>query len=149
MKCSLGISTFLKRSLVFPTLLFASISLHWSPRKAFLCFLATLWNSAFRWMFLSFSPLSLARLLFQPFARPPQTTFCLFCISFSWGWSRSLSLVQSHEPLSLVLHALCLPDIICWIYLSLSLYNHEIWFQSCLNGLVVFPTFFNLIWILQ
>ena len=30
---------FLKRSLVFPSLLFSSISLHWSPRKAFFLFL--------------------------------------------------------------------------------------------------------------
>ena len=39
---------FLKRSLVFPFLLFSSISLHWSLRKAFLSLLATLWNSAFK-----------------------------------------------------------------------------------------------------
>ena len=37
---------FLKRSLVFPILLFSSISLHWSLRKAFLSLLAILWNSA-------------------------------------------------------------------------------------------------------
>ena len=48
----------LKRSLVFPNLLFSSISLHWSLRKAFLSLLATLWNSAFKWVYLSFSPLS-------------------------------------------------------------------------------------------
>ena len=41
---------FLKRSLVFPILLFSSISLHWSLRKAFLSLLAILWNSAFRWV---------------------------------------------------------------------------------------------------
>ena len=34
---------FLKRSLVFPILLFSSISLHWSLRKAFLSLLAVLW----------------------------------------------------------------------------------------------------------
>ena len=47
---------FLKRSLVFPILLFFSISLHWSLRKAFLSLLATLWNSAFKCIsfFLSF-----------------------------------------------------------------------------------------------
>jgi len=39
---------FLKRSLVFPILLFSSISLHWSQRKAVLSLLAILWNSAFR-----------------------------------------------------------------------------------------------------
>ena len=49
---------FLKRSLVFPILLFSSISLHWSLRKAFLSLLAILWNSAFKWIYLSFSPLS-------------------------------------------------------------------------------------------
>ena len=48
---------FLKRSLVFPILLFSSVSLHWSLRKAFLSLLAILWNSAFKWVFLSFPPL--------------------------------------------------------------------------------------------
>ena len=43
---------FLKISLVFPILLFSSISLHWSLRKAFLYFLAILWNSAFRCVYL-------------------------------------------------------------------------------------------------
>ena len=54
---------FLKRSLVFPILLFSSISLHWSLRKAFLSLLAILWNSAFKWVYLSFSPLPLASLI--------------------------------------------------------------------------------------
>ena len=49
----------LKRSLVFPILLFSSISLHWSLRKAFLYLLAILWNSAFRWEYLSFSQVPL------------------------------------------------------------------------------------------
>jgi len=46
---------FLKRSLVFPILLFSSIYLHWSLRKAFLSLLAILWNSAFRWISFLFS----------------------------------------------------------------------------------------------
>ena len=54
----------MKRSLVFPILLFPSISLHWSLRKAFFCLLAILWNSVFKWMYLSFSPLPFASLLF-------------------------------------------------------------------------------------
>ena len=41
---------FLTWSLVFPILLFSSISLHWSLRKAFLSHLAILWNSAFKWL---------------------------------------------------------------------------------------------------
>ena len=48
---------FLKRSVVFPILMFSSISLHWLLKKAFLSFLAILWNSAFRCLYLSFSPL--------------------------------------------------------------------------------------------
>ena len=114
---------FLKRSLVFPILLFSSISLHWSLRKALLFLLGLLWNSAFRWIYLSFSPLPLASLLFTTFVRPPQTAILLFCISFSWGWSWSLSPVQCHKPLSIVLQTLCLSDLIPGIYLSLSLYN--------------------------
>ena len=55
---------FLKSSLIFPILLFSSISLHWSLRKAFLSLLASLWNSAFKWVYLSFSPLLFAFLLF-------------------------------------------------------------------------------------
>ena len=57
MKFSLGMSNFLERSLVFRSLLFSSISLHWSLRKAFLSLLVILWNSAFRCLYLSFSPL--------------------------------------------------------------------------------------------
>ena len=55
---------FLKRSLVFPILLFPSVSLHWSLRNAFLSLLAILWNSAFKWEYLSFSPFLYTSLLF-------------------------------------------------------------------------------------
>ena len=57
MKYSLGISNFFEESLVFPMLLFSSISLHWSLRKSFLSLFAIFWNSAFKWVYLSFSPL--------------------------------------------------------------------------------------------
>ena len=73
MKCSPGISNFLKRSLVFPILLFSSISVHWSLRKAFLSLLAILWISAFRCLYLFFSPLLLFLLFPQLFVRPPHT----------------------------------------------------------------------------
>ena len=94
---------FLKKSLVFPILLFSSIPLHWSLRKAFLSLLALLWNSTFRWASLSFSPLLFASLFS---VRPHQTTILPFCIYFPWGWSWSLSPVQCHEPLSIVHQAL-------------------------------------------
>ena len=69
---------FLKRSLVFPILLFSSISLHWSLRKAFLSLLAILWNFAFKWVYLFFSPLPFTLFFSQQFVRPPQTTILHF-----------------------------------------------------------------------
>ena len=56
---------FLRRSLTFPILLFSSISLHRSLRKSFLYLLTILWNSAFKWIYFSFSPLPLASFLFS------------------------------------------------------------------------------------
>ena len=44
----------------FPILLFSSISLRWLLRKAFLSLFAILWNSSFKWVYRSFSPLPLA-----------------------------------------------------------------------------------------
>ena len=63
------------------------VSLHWLLRKVFLSLLAILWNSAFKWVYLSFSPLLLASLLFSAICKASQTTILPFCISFSWGWS--------------------------------------------------------------
>ena len=63
MKCPLVSLIFLKRSLIFPILLFSSISFHWSLKKAFLYLFAILWNSAFRWIYISFSPLPFASFL--------------------------------------------------------------------------------------
>ena len=59
MKCSFGISDFLEEIPNFPILLFSSISLHRSLKKAFLSLLAILWNSAFRCLYLSL-PLSIS-----------------------------------------------------------------------------------------
>ena len=123
MKCSLGISDFLEEisslsySIVF-LYFFALIT-----EEGFLispCYSLELCVQ----MGISF-PFSLSFCFSQLFLRPPKTTILPFCISFSWGWSWSLSPVQCHEPLSLVLQALCLPDLIPWIYFSLPLYNHK------------------------
>jgi len=56
---------FLQRSLVFPILFFSCISLRCSLRNPFLFLLAILWNSAFRCLYLSFSSLPFASLLFS------------------------------------------------------------------------------------
>ena len=116
---------FLKRSLVFPVLLFSSISLHRSLKKAFLSLLAILWNSASNAYIIPFLLCSLLLFFSQLFVRPPQTAILLFCIAFSWEWSWFLSPVQCHEPLSIVHQALCLTDLIPWVYFSLPLYNHK------------------------
>ena len=69
---------FLKRSLVYPILLFFSISSHWSlrMRKAFLSLLAILWNYAFRWLYLSSMPLLL--LFAQLFKASSDNHFAFF-----------------------------------------------------------------------
>ena len=83
---------FLRRSLVFPILLFSSASLHWSVRKAFFSLLAILWNSAFRWIYLSFSPLPLASLLFSAICKASSENhfaffhFFFLRMAFSQGW---------------------------------------------------------------
>ena len=105
MKCSLGTSNFLEEffhlshSIVF-------LCLRWSLRKVFFSLLAILWNSAFRCLYLSLSPLLFTSLLFTVFVRPSQTAILLFCISFPWGWSWFLSPVPCHEPPSIVHQAL-------------------------------------------
>ena len=105
---------FFKRSLVFSVLLFSSNSFHWPWRKAFLSLLAIFWNSAFRWVYLSFSPLPLASLLFSA-----------ICKASSGN------------------HFACLHYFFL-NHLSLPLYNHKgfdlgrTWMSS------VFPTLFNL-----
>jgi len=118
--------SFLKRPLVFPLLLFSSISLHCSLKKALLSLLAsfgTLHSDGYISPFL----LCLSPLFFsQLFVRLPQTTILPFCISFAWGWFWSLPPVQCCKPLSIVLQALCLSDLVPWTYLSLPLYNHVV-----------------------
>ena len=77
---------FLKRSLVFPILLFSSISLHWSLRKAFfLSLLAILWNSAFKWEYLSFSPLLFSSLHFTAICKASSDNHFAFLHFFYMG----------------------------------------------------------------
>ena len=111
MKFSLGISNFLGEISSLSHLLFSSIYLHWLLRKAFLSLLAILWNSAFRCLYLSFSPLLFISFLFTAICKASQTAILLFCIHFPWEWSWSLSLVQYHEPPSIDHQALCLSDL--------------------------------------
>ena len=86
MKYSLGIANFLEEisslshSVVF-LYFFALIT-----EEGFISsLLAILWNSAFRCLYLSFSPLLFLLFFSQLFVRPPQTAILLFCISFTWA----------------------------------------------------------------
>ena len=76
---------FLKRSIVFPSLLFYSISLHRSLRKAFLSLFAILWNSAFKWVFLSFSSLPFSSLLFTAICKASSDDHFAFLYFFFLG----------------------------------------------------------------
>ena len=122
MKCSLGISNFLEEILVFPILLFSSISLQYLLRNAFICLLAILWRFALRWVYLSFSPMPFASLLFSAtytassdnrFAFSHFFFLVLIIASCTMLWT---SVRSSSGTLS---------DLIPWIYLSLPLYNHK------------------------
>ena len=115
---------FLKRSRVFPVLLFSSISLHFSLKKAFLSFLAILWNSAFRQIYLySFSFVFHFSSFLSSLKASSDNHFALLHTYVSWGWFWSPPPVQCYEHLSLFLQALCLSDLIPWIFLSFWLYN--------------------------
>ena len=131
-KCFLGNPNFLKKITSLSILLFSFISLHLSLKKAFFILLAILWNSAFKWVYLSLSRFSS---FLSSFVRPPQATILPSCISFSWGWFWSPSPVQCYKSLSIVLQALCLPYLIPWIYLSPLLCNHKV-FDSGLTWMV-------------
>ena len=74
---------FLKRSLVFPILLFPSISLHWSNKMALLCLLVIFWNSAFSWVYLSFFPLLFISLLLSPICKASSDSH--FALHFFFG----------------------------------------------------------------
>ena len=114
----------LKKPLVLPILLFSSVSLHWSPRKAFLSLLAILWNSAFRWVYLSFSHLSLVS-LFTTICKGSSDNHFAFLYFFFLGMvllpvSCPMSWTSVHSSSGTLLS-----DLISWIYLSLSLYSHK------------------------
>ena len=115
---------FLKRSLVFPIQLFSSISLHWSLRKAFLSLLAILWNSAFKWVYLSFSPLLFASLLFSAIFKASSDNYFAFLHFF---FSGIVLITASHTMSRTSIHSSSgtLSDLIPWIYLPLPLYNRK------------------------
>ena len=113
---------FLNRSLFFPILLFSSISLHWSLRKAFLFLLAILWNSAFKWVYLYFSPLPVT-FLFSGICKVSSDRHFAFLHFFFLGM---VLITRSYVMFWTSVHSssrFCVSDLIPWIYFSLLLYN--------------------------
>ena len=74
---------FLKSSPVFPILMFSSISLNCSLRKASLTLLAVLWNSTLRWLYLPLSPLPFASVLFSGICKTSWDNYFAFGHFFS------------------------------------------------------------------
>ena len=105
---------FLKRFLVFPLLLFSSISLHWSLRKAFLSLLDILWNSAFRWIYFFFFPLPFTSLLFTAICKASSDNHFVFLQFFSLGM---ILITASCTMLWISVHSSSgtLSDLIPWI----------------------------------
>ena len=99
-------------------LLFSSVSLQWLLRMAFLSLLAILWNSAFKWVYLSFSPLPFASLLFTAICKASSDShfaflpfffleMVLFPVFYTMSWtsvhSSSGTLSIRSNPLNLSL----------------------------------------------
>ena len=114
---------FLKRSLVFPILLFSSISLHWSLSKAFFSwvFFGTLHSNGYIFPFL----LCLLLLFYsQLICKASADNHFAFVHFFFLGMvlitaSCKMSWTSIHNSSG------TLSDLIPWIYLSLLLYNHK------------------------
>ena len=141
---------FLKRSLVFPILLFFSISLHWSLRKVFLSLLAILWNSAFRCLYLSFSPLLFTSLLFTAICKASSDSHFAFShffflgmvlipVSYTMSWTSiqisilTISKVNTFHTEKIT----CLTTILCIFFFCKNLLNYV----ECRNFLYMFHAY--------
>ena len=98
MKCSFGISDFLEE---IPSLSHSVVFLYFFAlitKKAFLSPLAILWNSAFRCLYLSFSPLLFTSLLFTAFCKAsPDSHFAFFAFLFH-EYTEELYNKDLHNP---------------------------------------------------
>ena len=98
---------FLKRSLVFPLLLFSSSFMHCSLKKSFLSLCAVLWNSAFISVYLSLSSLLFASLLSSAICKASSDNQFAFLLFFFFGTVFLMPPVQYYEPPSIVPQAHC------------------------------------------
>ena len=118
--------SYLKRSLVLPSLLFSYISLHCSFKKFFLspCYTLDLyiqWGVSFPFSF-AFYFSSFFSSLSESLLRQ---LLCLLAFLFLWDGFGYHLLHTMLRPWSIVLQALCLPDLIPWVSSSPPLYNQK------------------------
>ena len=129
-------------SLAFPILLFSSISLHRSPRKAFLSLLAIHWNS-FKWCI--FPLLLCLSLLFSAICKASSDNhFAFFHFFFLGSVLITASCTMSQTSIHSSSSTLSIRSNPLNLFVTSTVWSKGIWFRSYLNGLVVFPTFFNL-----
>ena len=116
---------FLMRSLVFSPAYCFPLFLctdHW--RRLSYLFFTILWNSAFKWLYLSFSPLPLDSLLFSAICKASSDNHLAFLHFF---FLRMVLIIASCIMSQTSIHSSSgtLSDVIPWIYFSHPLYNHK------------------------
>ena len=108
-------ATFLKRSLVFPFLLFSSISLYCSTRRlSHLSLLVSL--TLLSWVYISLTPLLFTSLPSSAIYKAPSDNHFTFMHFFFFGMFLDTAY---HTMLQTSVHnssALCPPDLVIWIY---------------------------------
>ena len=118
---------------VHPQLLeLAQTHVHWvshaiqpsHPQSILLSLLAILWNSAFKWVYLSFPPLLFTSFLFSAICKASSDNHFAFLHFFFLGMvsipaSCTMSWISVHSSSG------TLSDLIPWIYFSLPLHNHK------------------------
>ena len=106
--------------LVFPILLFSSISLHFSFKKGFLSHLASFWDSAFIGYVFPFLVSLLSSAIYKASSDYHFALLELFFLGM-------VLVTASCTVFQITIHfqALFLQDIIPWIYLSPQLCNHK------------------------
>ena len=119
-----SVSHFLEAISSLPILLCSSISLHRLLRKAFVSLLGILWNSAFRWVYHSFSPLLFTFFLFSAICKASSGNHFAFLHFFFLGMvsitaSCTTSWTSVHSSSGILSH------LILWVYLSPPLCNHK------------------------
>ena len=142
MKYFFGISNFLE---VFPLWLLSSISSHCLLKKAVLSLLAVLWNSAFRWLYLSLYLLLFTPIVSSAICKASSDSHFAFLYFFVFGM---VLFTASCVILWTYVHSSSGTLFTRYNSLNLSVtstvYSQGIWFRSYLIDPGVFPSFFSL-----